>query len=370
MGIGNSSEYIRPEQEEDVENGRVRRENIIENQTDERRRSDQSDGGVNTFGSQLFGNQDDDWPSVGLGLRPEDLAFMHLPLSSLRNLTPQLHNTVSIKSPVNLNKESLQIIPKEETGKYNIQFSFDTTSECVVKIIFKAQELFDADTKTIKYKSTSLKHSDIIPIPFGRGLNQSFHSSSLKSNLIDLNINEFTEEEMTYIEGSKNYPIVIVIESVTNETEIPQEKELERSSKDINKKITAQITIANIIKSNSASNNTPIYDLKVITQKILFGGITYVVYDIYGIEQIKYGPTSHQEECVICLSEPRNSVVLPCRHLCLCNQCAEELRYQSNKCPICRGPVRSLLKIEVSIKGNSKDGKFSDKEILNDKNYK
>lgn len=27
-------------------------------------------------------------------------------------------------------------------------------------------------------------------------------------------------------------------------------------------------------------------------------------------------------ECVICLSEARTTVVLPCRHMCLCNDCA------------------------------------------------
>jgi len=45
--------------------------------------------------------------------------------------------------------------------------------------------------------------------------------------------------------------------------------------------------------------------------------------------------------------------------MCLCHQCAEVLRYQSNKCPICRGPVRSLLKIEIST-GASKDS-FTEK---------
>ncbi len=41
-------------------------------------------------------------------------------------------------------------------------------------------------------------------------------------------------------------------------------------------------------------------------------------------------------ECVVCMSDPKDTAVLPCRHMCLCAQCAEQLRYQSNKCPICR----------------------------------
>ena len=53
-------------------------------------------------------------------------------------------------------------------------------------------------------------------------------------------------------------------------------------------------------------------------------------------------------ECVICLSEPRDTAVLPCRHLCLCAACAQQLTFQSNKCPVCRGPCLSLLSIAAA----------------------
>jgi hypothetical protein len=41
-------------------------------------------------------------------------------------------------------------------------------------------------------------------------------------------------------------------------------------------------------------------------------------------------------ECVICLTEPRDTTVLPCRHMCLCAACAQQLRFNTNKCPVCR----------------------------------
>jgi hypothetical protein len=47
--------------------------------------------------------------------------------------------------------------------------------------------------------------------------------------------------------------------------------------------------------------------------------------------------------CVICLSEERETAVLPCRHLCLCKGCAEELRKHTPKCPVCRGQIEQLL---------------------------
>lgn len=49
--------------------------------------------------------------------------------------------------------------------------------------------------------------------------------------------------------------------------------------------------------------------------------------------------------CVVCLTNPADRVIKPCRHLCLCGGCA--LRYQRSKlpCPICRKNQRSIERI-------------------------
>lgn len=37
-------------------------------------------------------------------------------------------------------------------------------------------------------------------------------------------------------------------------------------------------------------------------------------------------------ECVICLEGDLSVILLPCRHLCVCRVCLQEI----DKCPICR----------------------------------
>jgi len=62
------------------------------------------------------------------------------------------------------------------------------------------------------------------------------------------------------------------------------------------------------------------------------------------------GLTAEQDEerlCVICLVNERDTTVLPCRHMCMCHECAQELRKQTSKCPICREHVESLLYIRM-----------------------
>ena len=58
--------------------------------------------------------------------------------------------------------------------------------------------------------------------------------------------------------------------------------------------------------------------------------------------------------CVICLNKDRDTTVLPCRHMCMCHECAQELRKQTSKCPICRNHVESLLHIKMQQKPSNK----------------
>ena len=48
--------------------------------------------------------------------------------------------------------------------------------------------------------------------------------------------------------------------------------------------------------------------------------------------------------CAICLDSERDHVVLPCAHRCLCQECLY-IAEKSKECPMCRGPVASIIKI-------------------------
>ncbi|XP_023323373.1 uncharacterized protein LOC111697564 [Eurytemora carolleeae] len=48
--------------------------------------------------------------------------------------------------------------------------------------------------------------------------------------------------------------------------------------------------------------------------------------------------------CVICVDKEKCIMILPCRHLCICEGCQGPLRTHRNICPICRKPVKQLIK--------------------------
>mmetsp|Transcript_6115 Transcript_6115/g.13045 ORF Transcript_6115/g.13045 Transcript_6115/m.13045 type:complete len:356 (+) Transcript_6115:375-1442(+) len=72
--------------------------------------------------------------------------------------------------------------------------------------------------------------------------------------------------------------------------------------------------------------------------------------DLGGVEGQQEGQeqpadVDYDQQCVVCLSAPRDTMVLPCRHLCVCCDCALRMRTITRSCPICRQPIDSMLQL-------------------------
>lgn len=48
--------------------------------------------------------------------------------------------------------------------------------------------------------------------------------------------------------------------------------------------------------------------------------------------------------CCICQDHEKCIMMLPCRHLCICERCMEPLRARTHNCPMCRKPVKQMIK--------------------------
>jgi hypothetical protein len=55
------------------------------------------------------------------------------------------------------------------------------------------------------------------------------------------------------------------------------------------------------------------------------------------------------ETCVVCLSSPATTMVLPCRHLVLCDGCLGPYAQHTTTltCPKCRGEVERIVKLSA-----------------------
>ncbi|KAI3822598.1 hypothetical protein L1987_10192 [Smallanthus sonchifolius] len=249
---------------------------------------------------------------------------MHLP-------TPYVDHqkAVTIRNDVNLKKETLKIEPDEgNPGKFVVSFTFDATVACSITLYFFAKEGDNCNLTTVKKDSIPP-----ITLTFQQGLGQKFKQTP--GTGIDLSA--YKESELSQGSETSVYPLAVKAEATPSSPEDGNQYPGVTNS---------QITDAVFEKVKGE------FKVRAVKQILWVNGVRYELQEIFGIgnsvDSGGFDGNDSSKECVICLSEPRDTTVLPCRHMCMCSGCAKVLRFQTNRCPICRQAVERLLEIKVN----------------------
>ncbi|RDX69488.1 putative E3 ubiquitin-protein ligase LUL4, partial [Mucuna pruriens] len=178
-----------------------------------------------------------------------------------------------------------------------------------------------------------------VTIPFQKGVGQKFAQPS--GTGIDLGFFELDDLSKPS-PGEDVFPLVICAETslqTPSADETPGDSLLDASPH-------MQITQGVLEKSNGGGP----FLIKVVRQILWIDGVRYELRELYGIgssSAADFDDNDPGKECVICMTEPKDTAVLPCRHMCMCSECAKALRVQSNKCPICRQSIEELIEIKL-----------------------
>ena len=292
--------------------------------------------------------------------------------------------TSTIRNHVNVKKSSVFL----SMEKNAIEFTYDATKKCVASVYVsqKGGWMMGSSGKFI-----SVAHRKPCEAGF----------SETVSVAVDANA-RFSLRSLTNNQEKDGFAVIIQLECVGDQVETQEEanrvlfganedheeerKEGEgeqqrehyfdpsKAFESVDASIQAQTTYCSVPQSLSTTEEN-LVKLQVVKQHIFVNGNSYELQEIYGIESNnnnnnnsleqqhnmeQFQMQQQQEEddeimCVVCLSEPKDTTVLPCRHMCMCSECARALRFQSNKCPICRNPVESLLEISISNNNNEND---------------
>lgn len=226
---------------------------------------------------------------------------------------------------------------------YNLEFTFDADCPCSIKVYYNASET--VANGHVKYTSKSDKDcSDLLH--FNAGSNQQFclpthiiHPACL--NKVNTANNPSNKWNFDCI------PIVIQV-SVENDELFPGH---------------CHIAYAAFEQVSDEG-----WTVKLLKQKQMIDGVCYIIQEIYGIENkakskrdddaaVSDGYQDSDDggdntECVVCLSDMKDTIILPCKHLCLCSDCANQIRFQQSGCPICRQSFRALLQIRAVRKSS------------------
>ncbi|KFD51545.1 hypothetical protein M513_07595 [Trichuris suis] len=219
--------------------------------------------------------------------------------------------------------------------RYHIEFVLDCDAPCTMVIYYFATETITSDGFLYSTKRPELTSK---PYQFDTGANQVFCDFD---HVFDPSL--FKASELLYDQDKETIPIVIhCFTRPHSSSEMPQHHS----------------TIAVAERSGDSNGFT----LKPIKQKFYVDNVCYLLQEVYGLEnkgisnvsasggQEGSSGDSREEcgaECVVCMSEWRDTLILPCRHLCICSTCAQSLRYKVNNCPICRAPFRALLQVKT-----------------------
>lgn len=272
-----------------------------------------------------------------------DLNFLgNRPVAFPYAAPPPQEPVKTLRSLINIRKDTLRLVkcaeevktPGEEAGKakvhYNVEFTFDTDARVAITIYYQATEEFQNGIASYIPKDNSLQSETV---HFKRGVCQQF---CLPSHTVDLS--EWAEDELAFDLDREVYPLVV--HAVVDEGD-------------------EYFGHCHVLLGTFEKHTDGTFCVKPLKQKQVVDGVSYLLQEIYGIEN-KYNTqeskvaedevSDNSAECVVCLSDVRDTLILPCRHLCLCNTCADTLRYQANNCPICRLPFRALLQIRAMRK--------------------
>ncbi|KAL4190199.1 hypothetical protein AMTRI_Chr07g23470 [Amborella trichopoda] len=274
-------------------------------------------------------NHDSPHANWGYGVRP--LNMPHGPTSCVEH-----QRAITIRNDVNLKKETLKIEPDEEhPGSYLVAFTFDATVSGRITIYFFAKEGADCSLTSLK---ENLLHP--VTVSFEQGLGQTFRQPS--GTGIDFSL--LSEAELTKDGENEVFPLAVKADALPPGVNGPPNEE--KAQDTTPGAVNSQTTQAVFEKKENGD-----YQVRVVKQILWVSGMRYELQEIYGIGnsmENDYDGNDPGKECVICLSEPRDTTVLPCRHMCMCSGCAKVLRFQTSRCPICRQPVERLLEIKVT----------------------
>jgi len=269
-------------------------------------------------------------------------------LRNLRNFNlPDIQKTNLISNPIMMRRELLHLIKRDD--EIFLEVIFDVTKNVTLSIEmlqdYNGGNVTSLDNKwidaPIKFESINIGpglnqqysfnlglEQDIANMVFGsagpsckennvKGENKKIHFvSTLKVN----------EEDMEEVEAQTTI-FYISFPRPQEETKVsPTKKSIEMENQ-----LMAQVILQTLSMRNQKLVRTHSIDEKT----------EFEMEDLYGLKPEAEHDGSR--ECIICMTEPRDTVVLPCRHICFCTHCANIMRTQCEKCPICRQKVNSLL---------------------------
>ena len=248
----------------------------------------------------------------------------------------RIKSIITVKNPFYLIKETMALEKDAIKNIYYIKFNYDSlvNFDCYINFNVrkdkKRKHLIQKEKHELCYIPTpEFLEKQIIINNLEKGKNKEFYN---KDAYFDLSFYEenHNEEELKKEDNEENI-FDISIEFSPN---------YEEGAKEYDKNEIIFVSLFNVEKKDNE------LEIKCAAQKLKKHKFWFQLKDIYD-------GAGTNGKCVICYSNFRNTIFLPCRHSCCCQKCSGSLSHKD--CPLCKNHIQEIVCLysDKSIDNNS-----------------
>ena len=88
-----------------------------------------------------------------------------------------------------------------------------------------------------------------------------------------------------------------------------------------------------------------------INQEDHIGTLKSLGHDNQTFDKLKSYEDAGKDECVVCYVLPKDHMIIPCNHVCLCPECVEEYfppPHDTQRCPLCSKDITDIQQVYYS----------------------
>mmetsp|Transcript_29920 Transcript_29920/g.114873 ORF Transcript_29920/g.114873 Transcript_29920/m.114873 type:complete len:282 (+) Transcript_29920:307-1152(+) len=245
----------------------------------------------------------------------------------LHQITRSISESVKVKNNFLLVKDSWKFVRDEsDPTLLLLTFEFHSHVPGTISVYFLATDNnagAERRNASVSFKETLPKRQSEHKIAAGK------HLSFTQKAPDGLPEKILSPENMVHHDSRSYSPVVLVMEVDSNNIASPHEE------------VSSYVTYGYIARSGDS------YIVRTYKKSIIVNQQQIEMFEIYGLDHRKGNQASNESECVICLCEEREVAILPCRHLCLCTNCAQNFCNRLSRCPVCRVRVENMLRISL-----------------------
>lgn len=223
--------------------------------------------------------------------------------------------------------------------QYWLSFDYDSTVDCTITVYYCAKEVTNAYRVPLYYTIPDT-------LPKGKEFELKKGKKKVFKDVDEACMNLKKYERMPIFKYSTQfYPLIITMQPKSQKGKGKEETKGEE------KQALFTYAMFELDKENHCIK------VKPIQQRFMMGGSIYELQQIFGIADTvkkkgEEGSAFDEEDedslCLICLSNQKRCIVMPCGHLCVCKDCALTLAQQPGaQCPICRNRVSTFVPLNL-----------------------